>query len=35
VERSGTGEDALAILYDHPNYRSRIEVDTTTPLSGE
>jgi hypothetical protein len=35
VERSGTGEDALAILYDHPNHRSRIEVDTTTPLSGE
>jgi type II secretory pathway pseudopilin PulG len=34
VERSGTGEDALAFLYDHPNYRSRIEVDTTTPLSG-
>ncbi len=35
VERSGTGGDALAILYDHPNHRSRIEVDTTTPLSGE
>jgi prepilin-type N-terminal cleavage/methylation domain-containing protein len=35
VERTGTGEDALAFLYDHPNYRSRIEVDTTTPLSGE
>jgi type II secretory pathway pseudopilin PulG len=35
VERSGTGGDALAILYDHPNQRSRIEVDTTTPLSGE
>jgi hypothetical protein len=35
VERSGTGNDALAILYDHPTYRSRIEVDTTTPLSGE
>ncbi|MGB7587601.1 MAG: hypothetical protein WBM00_02715 [Solirubrobacterales bacterium] len=35
VERSGTGQDALAFLYDHPNYRSRIEVETTTPLSGE
>jgi hypothetical protein len=35
VERSGTGGDALAIPYDHPNQRSRIEVDTTTPLSGE
>jgi prepilin-type N-terminal cleavage/methylation domain-containing protein len=35
VERSGTGGDALAFLYDHPNHRSRIEIDTTTPLSGE
>jgi type II secretory pathway pseudopilin PulG len=34
VERSGTSGDALAILYDHPTYRSRIEVDTPTPLSG-
>ncbi len=35
VERSGTGEDALGILYDHPSHRSRIEVETPTPLSGE
>jgi type II secretory pathway pseudopilin PulG len=35
VERTGTNGDALGILYDHPNHRSRIEVDTTTPLSGE
>jgi type II secretory pathway pseudopilin PulG len=35
VERSGTGGDALAILYDHPNHRGRIEVETTTPFSGE
>jgi type II secretory pathway pseudopilin PulG len=33
VERTGTGGDALAILYDHPKYRSRIEVETPTPLS--
>ncbi len=35
VERSGTGGDALVFLYDHPTHRSRIEADTTTPLSGE
>lgn len=35
VERNGTGSDALAMLYDHPTYRSRIEVETPTPLSGE
>jgi hypothetical protein len=35
VERTGTAEDALGILYDHPTYRSRIEVETTTPLTGE
>lgn len=29
-----TGADAIPILYDHPEYRSRIEVDTTTPLEG-
>jgi type II secretory pathway pseudopilin PulG len=34
VERAGTQGDAIAILYDHPQYRSRIEVDTTTPLEG-
>lgn len=34
VERAGTQGDAVAILYDHPLYRSRIEVDTTTPLEG-
>lgn len=35
VERTGTGSDALALLYDHPSHRSRIEVETPTPLSGE
>jgi len=34
VERAGTQGDAIPILYDHPRYRSRIEVDTTTPLEG-
>lgn len=34
VERAGTQGDAISILYDHPRYRSRIEVDTTTPLEG-
>lgn len=34
LERAGTQGDAVSILYDHPNYRSRIEVFTTTPLEG-
>jgi Tfp pilus assembly protein PilV len=34
LERAGTQGDAVSILYDHPSYRSRIEVDTTTPLEG-
>jgi hypothetical protein len=34
VERAGTQGDAIPVLYDHPRYRSRIEVDTTTPLEG-
>lgn len=34
VERAGTQGDAVAILYDHPDYRSRLEIDTTTPLEG-
>lgn len=29
-----TQGDGVSILYDHPDYRSRIEVDTTTPLEG-
>ncbi|MGN6587108.1 MAG: type IV pilus modification PilV family protein [Solirubrobacterales bacterium] len=31
---ASTQFDAVSILYDHPLYRSRIEVDTTTPLEG-
>jgi type II secretory pathway pseudopilin PulG len=34
VERSKTTGDALLIMYDHPKYPSRIEVDTNTPLDG-
>jgi prepilin-type N-terminal cleavage/methylation domain-containing protein len=32
-ERTGTTFDAgIQVLYDHPNYPTRIEVDTTTPI---
>lgn len=31
---ASTQGDAVSVLYDHPRYRSRIEVDTTTPLEG-
>jgi type II secretory pathway pseudopilin PulG len=31
---ASTGGDAIPILYDHPGYRTRIEVSTTTPLEG-
>lgn len=34
VERSNTTGDALSIMYDHPKYPTRIEVDTNTPLDG-
>jgi len=33
LERDGTtGADAVQFAYDHPDFRSRLEVDTTTPL---
>ena len=37
VERNGTssGADAIPVMYDHPNYPTRIEVDTSTPIEGE
>lgn len=35
VERSNTGGEALAFMYDHPKYPARLEVDTNTPLEGE
>lgn len=34
VERAGTPSDGLQFLYDHPDYPTRLEVDTTTPLEG-
>ena len=34
VERGNTPADALSIMYDHPNYPTRIEVDTNTPIDG-
>ncbi len=32
VDRANTPADAIPIMYDHPNYATRLEVDTTTPL---
>ncbi|HVY96017.1 MAG TPA: prepilin-type N-terminal cleavage/methylation domain-containing protein [Solirubrobacterales bacterium] len=32
VEPAGTPEGAIEFMYDHPDYPSRLEVDTTTPL---
>ncbi len=34
VERTNTDGEAIAIMYDHPKYRTRIEVATSTPLGG-
>lgn len=34
IERNNTQAEAIPVLYDTPNYPSRIEVDTTTPLNG-
>jgi type II secretory pathway pseudopilin PulG len=34
VERSNTPADAIPVMYDHPNYPTRIEVDTNTPING-
>jgi type II secretory pathway pseudopilin PulG len=34
VERNSTQADAIPIMYDHPNYPTRIEVDTSTPIDG-
>jgi hypothetical protein len=38
VDRADTPADAIPIMYDHPNYPTRLEVDTKTPFdvaSGE
>jgi type II secretory pathway pseudopilin PulG len=34
VERGNTPADAIQIMYDHPKFPARIEVDTNTPLEG-
>jgi type II secretory pathway pseudopilin PulG len=34
VERANTPVDAIQVMYDHPQYPARIEVDTNTPLEG-
>jgi type II secretory pathway pseudopilin PulG len=36
VERAGTSPeaDAIPVMYDHPLYPTRLEVDTTTPIEG-
>ncbi|MGC1164987.1 MAG: hypothetical protein WA862_02660 [Solirubrobacterales bacterium] len=35
VDRAYTPVDAISIMYDHPRYPTRIEVDSSTPLEGE
>jgi len=34
VERSNTPADAIPIMFDHPTFPTRIEVDTNTPIDG-
>jgi len=34
VERQATPAEALSFMYDHPQARTRIEVDTSTPIDG-
>jgi Prokaryotic N-terminal methylation motif len=34
VERANTPADAIPVMYDHPLYPTRLEVDTTTPIAG-
>jgi type II secretory pathway pseudopilin PulG len=35
VDPANTPADAIPIMYDHPNYPTRLEVDTKTPIAGE
>lgn len=35
VDAGTTPADAIPVMYDHPNYPTRLEVDTTTPFEGE
>lgn len=34
VERKNTPAEAIQIMYDHPTYPTRIEVDTNSPIEG-
>jgi len=34
LERQATNAEAIPIMYDHPTYPTRIEVDTSTPIEG-
>lgn len=34
VDPANTPADAIPVMYDHPNYPTRLEVDTTTPIEG-
>jgi hypothetical protein len=34
VDPGNTDAEAIPIMYDHPNYPTRIEVGTTTPIDG-
>lgn len=34
VDPSNTDAEAIPIMYDHPDYPTRLEVDTTTPTEG-
>jgi len=34
IERANTPAGAIQIMYDHPQYPARLEVDTNTPLEG-
>jgi hypothetical protein len=34
VDPATTPADAIPVMYDHPNYPTRIEVDTPTPIEG-
>lgn len=33
VRKDGTSADSLQFMYEHPGFQSRLEVETTTPLS--
>jgi hypothetical protein len=33
IDRNGTPADTVQMLYDHPDYQSRLEVITSTPLN--